>query len=239
MLYAVFAAGALSELSQVWSEIAAASGAAERLFEIMAVEPAIRRPAHPVALPEPPRGEIAFEDVHFAYPTRPETSALHGLSFTVRAGEKVAIVGPSGAGKSTIFHLILRFYDPTAGTVALDGVRLDAADPQDVRRRIALVPQDTAIFATSVRDNIRFGRPDATDAEIERAAEAAAAAEFIRRLPQGYDTRGRRARRHALGRPAPAHRDRARDPARCAAAAARRGDVIARCRERDPGADRR
>ena len=188
VLYAVFAAGALSELSQVWSEIAAASGAAERLFEIMAVEPAIRSPARPVALPEPPRGEVAFEDVHFSYPTRAETSALHGVSFKVRTGEKVAIVGPSGAGKSTIFHLILRFYDPTAGAVTLDGVRLDAADPQAVRRRIALVPQDTAIFASSVRDNIRFGRPEATDAEIESAAEAAAAAEFIRRLPQGYDT---------------------------------------------------
>jgi ATP-binding cassette subfamily B protein len=115
-------------------------------------------------------------------------SALHGVSFRVRAGEKVAIVGPSGAGKSTIFHLLLRFYDPTAGAVILDGVRLDAADPRDLRRRIALVPQESAIFASSVRENIRFGRPDATDAEIERAAEAAAAAEFIARLPQAYDT---------------------------------------------------
>jgi ATP-binding cassette subfamily B protein len=188
VLYAVFAAGALGELSQVWGEIAAASGAAERLFEIKAVEPAIRAPAQPAALPSPPRGEVAFEDVHFSYPTRTDTSALHGVSFTVRRGEKVAIVGPSGAGKSTIFHLILRFYDATAGAVRFDGVRIEQADPLELRRRIALVPQDTTIFATSVRDNIRFGRPDASDAEIEQAAQAAAAAEFIRKMPRGLDT---------------------------------------------------
>jgi ATP-binding cassette subfamily B protein len=188
VLYAVFAAGALGELSQVWGEIAAASGAAERLFEIKAIEPAIRAPAQPVALPSPPRGEVAFENVHFSYPTRADTSALHGVSFTVRRGEKVAIVGPSGAGKSTIFHLILRFYDPTAGAVRFDGVGIEQADPRELRRRIALVPQDTTIFATSVRDNIRFGRPDASDAEIEKAAQAAAASEFIKRMPQGLDT---------------------------------------------------
>jgi ATP-binding cassette subfamily B protein len=126
--------------------------------------------------------------VHFAYPTRAETSALHGVSFQVRPGEKLAIVGPSGAGKSTIFHLILRFYDPSAGRITFDGVPVYVVDPQELRRRIALVPQETVIFAASVRDNIRFGRPEASDAEIERAAEAAAAAEFIQRLPQGYDT---------------------------------------------------
>jgi ATP-binding cassette subfamily B protein len=188
VLYAVFAAGGLGELSQVWGEISAASGAAERLFEIMQAEPAIKAPARPAALPARSRGEVAFDNVHFAYPTRPETSALHGVSFQVRAGEKVAIVGPSGAGKSTIFHLILRFYDPTSGTVSIDGVRADAADPRELRRRIALVPQDTAIFSVSVRENIRFGRPEATDAEVVRAAEAAAAADFIRVLPRGYDT---------------------------------------------------
>jgi ATP-binding cassette, subfamily B, bacterial len=188
VLYAVFAAGGLGELSQVWSEIAAASGAAERLFEIMAVEPAIRPPPQPAPLPTPARGTVTFDDVHFSYPTRAETSALHGVSFQVQRGEKVAIVGPSGAGKSTIFHLILRFYDPSAGRIMFDGVALDRTDPRELRRRIALVPQDTAIFATSVRDNIRFGRPDASDAEIEQAADAAAATEFIRRLPQGYDT---------------------------------------------------
>ena len=188
VLYAVFAAGGLGELSQVWGEITAASGAAERLFEIMQAEPAIKAPARPVALPAQSRGAVAFDDVHFAYPTRPETSALHGVSFQVRPGEKVAIVGPSGAGKSTIFHLILRFYDPTSGTVSIDGVRADAVDPRELRRRIALVPQDTAIFSISVRENIRFGRPEATDAEVARAAEAAAAADFIRVLPRGYDT---------------------------------------------------
>jgi ATP-binding cassette subfamily B protein len=188
VLYAVFAAGGLGELSQVWGEISAASGAAERLFEIMEAEPAIKAPARPVALPTPGRGEVAFEEVHFAYPMRPELSALRGISFHVRPGEKVAIVGPSGAGKSTIFHLILRFYDPDSGTISIDGVRADATDPQELRRRIALVPQDTAIFSTSIRDNIRFGRPEATDAEIARAAAAAAATEFIHQLPRGYGT---------------------------------------------------
>jgi ATP-binding cassette subfamily B protein len=188
VLFAVFAASGLGQLSEVWGELSQAAGSAERLAELLAVEPAIKAPPRPLALPEPPRGEIAFDDVHFAYPTRAETSALHGVSFRVRAGEKVAIVGPSGAGKSTIFHLLLRFYDPTIGAVTVDGVRLDAADPRELRRRIALVPQEPVIFASSVRDNIRFGRLEATDAEIERAAEAAAAAEFIARLPQGYDT---------------------------------------------------
>jgi ATP-binding cassette subfamily B protein len=188
VLYAVFAAGGLGELSQVWGEISAASGAAERLFEIMKAEPAIKAPARPVALPVRGRGEVKFDDVHFAYPTRPEMSALRGVSLHVRPGEKVAIVGPSGAGKSTIFHLLLRFYDPDSGTVSIDGVQADACDPLELRRRTALVPQDTAIFSTSVRDNIRFGRPEASDTEVARAAEAAAAAEFIRQLPRGFET---------------------------------------------------
>jgi ATP-binding cassette subfamily B protein len=141
-----------------------------------------------VPLPEQPRAEVVFNNVRFAYPARPDTDVLDGVSFSVKAGEKVAIVGPSGAGKSTIFHLILRFYDPRSGAVAFDGVRLPEADPTELRRHIALVPQDTAIFGMSVRDNIRFGRPEATDAEIEQAAEDAAAASFIRALPQGYDT---------------------------------------------------
>ena len=151
-------------------------------------EPEMRAPAHPVPLAQRPRAEVAFDNVRFAYPARPEADVLDGVSFHVRPGEKVAIVGPSGAGKSTIFHLILRFYDPKSGAVTFDGVRLPDADPAELRRHVALVPQDTAIFAMSVRDNIAFGRPDATDAEIERAAEDAAAASFIRLLPQGYDT---------------------------------------------------
>jgi ATP-binding cassette subfamily B protein len=188
VLYAVFAAGGLGELSQVWGEIAQASGAAERLFEILGIEPQIKAPPQPVALPKPARGEVAFRDVRFAYPTRPAVSVLDGLSFTVKAGEKLALVGPSGAGKSTIFHLILRFYDPLSGSVTFDGVPLTAADPADLRGHIALVPQDAVVFAATVRENIRFGRPDASDAEIEKAAEAAHAAEFIVRMPQAYET---------------------------------------------------
>ena len=188
LLYAVFAAGALGELSQVWGEIALASGAAERIAEILTIEPVIRRPANPVALPVPGRGEIAFERVRFAYPARERGVVLEDVSFRVDPGEKLAIVGPSGAGKSTIFHLLLRFYDPVAGAIFFDGVKISDADPQELRRRIALVPQDVVVFAASVADNIRFGRPEASDAEIERAAELALADEFVARLPQGYDT---------------------------------------------------
>jgi ATP-binding cassette subfamily B protein len=188
ILYAVFGAGALGSLSEIGGEIAAASGAAERLFEILAIKPVIFRPARPLALPAPPRGEAAFEDVRFSYPTRSSVSALNGVSFAVRQGEKLAIVGPSGAGKSTIFHLLLRFYDPTAGRITLDGVGLTDLDPAALRARIALVPQDSVMFASSVRDNIRFGRPNASDAEVVRAAEHAHAASFIAGLPRGFDT---------------------------------------------------
>jgi ATP-binding cassette subfamily B protein len=188
VLYAIFAAGALSELSQVGAEIAQASGAAERLFEILAIRPAIERPPNPVALPAPARGEVAFEAVSFVYPSRLETTVLDNISFRVKPGEKVAIVGPSGAGKSTIFHLLLRFYDPISGAVTFDGVKLAEADPVDLRRHIALVPQDSVIFAATVRDNIRFGRPEATDPEVERAAEFALVSEFVRHMPQGYET---------------------------------------------------
>jgi ATP-binding cassette subfamily B protein len=188
VLFAVFAASGLGQLSEVWGELSQAAGSAERLAELLAVEPQIRAPSHPVPVPDRPRAELSFAAVRFAYPARPEANVLDGVSFQVKPGEKVAIVGPSGAGKSTIFHLILRFYDPKSGAVTFDGVRLPDADPAELRRHIALVPQDTAIFAMSVRDNIRFGRPDASDAGIERAAEAAAAAAFIRALPQGYDT---------------------------------------------------
>jgi ATP-binding cassette subfamily B protein len=188
VLFAVFAASALGQLSEVWGELSQASGSAERLSEILRIEPEIKAPANPLPLPSPPRGEVGFDAVRFAYPSRPRAFVLDGVTFDVRAGEKLAIVGPSGAGKSTIFHLLLRFYDPAGGAIAFDGVRIADVDPRELRRRIALVPQDTAIFGASVADNIRFGKPDATMAEITRAAEQAAAAEFIARLPHGYET---------------------------------------------------
>jgi ATP-binding cassette, subfamily B, bacterial len=188
ILYAVLGASALGSLSETGGEVAAASGAAERLFEILSIKPAIVRPANPRTLPAPPRGEAAFEDVRFAYPTRQNAPALNGVSFQVQRGEKLAIVGPSGAGKSTIFHLLLRFYDPTAGRVTFDGLPLADLDPADLRARIALVPQDSVMFASSVRDNIRFGRPDASEEEVARAVQHANAASFIAALPRGLDT---------------------------------------------------
>ncbi|MGA8899392.1 ABC transporter ATP-binding protein/permease [Bradyrhizobium sp.] len=187
VLYTAFAATGLGQLSEVWGEVSAASGAAERLFEILRVKSEITAPASPRPLPEPARGDVSFENVSFAYPMRPGISAVDGVSFSVRAGEKVAIVGPSGAGKSTLFHLLLRFYDPASGEVVVDGVPIRSADPGEVRKRIALVPQDPVVFAASARDNVRFGRPEAGDAEVERAADLAHASEFIRRLPGGFD----------------------------------------------------
>lgn len=186
LLYSVFAAGALGALSEVWSELSQAAGAAERLTEILAERPAIQPPADPLPLPATAKGAISFDDVSFSYPARPDRAAVHGLSFQVKPGETVAIVGPSGAGKSTVFSLILRFYDPESGRVVIDGVDVREADPAAVRQRIAIVPQDVTIFAASVRDNIGFGRQGASDAEIEAAAKAALADEFIARLDKGY-----------------------------------------------------
>ena len=188
VLYTAFAATGLGQLSEVWGEIAAASGAAERLLEILHVKPEITAPAAPRALPQPSRGDVTFEEVSFSYPARPEVPAIDRVSFAVKAGEKVAIVGPSGAGKSTLFHLLLRFYDPSSGSISFDGVPVPQADPQAVRSHIALVPQESAVFAASARENIRFGRPEASDAEVERAADMAHASEFIRRLPEGFET---------------------------------------------------
>ena len=187
ILYAAFAASGLGQLSEVWGEVSAASGAAERLFEILRVKSQIAAPASPRALPVPARGDVSFENVRFFYPTRPDAAAVDGISFKVSAGEKVAIVGPSGAGKSTLFHLLLRFYDPAAGTISVDGVPIKAADPQVVRARIALVPQESVAFAATARENIRFGRPEASDAEVEHASALAHATEFIRRLPGGFE----------------------------------------------------
>jgi ATP-binding cassette, subfamily B, bacterial len=188
VLYAAFAAAGLGQLSEVWGEVSAASGAAERLFEILDVRSEITAPALPQPLPQPPRGDVSFDNVRFNYPMRPDLPAIDGVSFSVKGGEKVAIVGPSGAGKSTLFHLLLRFYDTASGTIAFDGVPVKSADPRKLRTRMALVPQDSVVFAASARENIRFGRPEASDAEVERAAELAHATEFLRRLPEGFET---------------------------------------------------
>ena len=189
ILYAVFAAGAMTELAEVWGELAQAAGATERLLELLDTHPKVRAPAVPKALPEPPLGTVSFKGVHFAYPTRPGLSALNGVSFEVAAGETVALVGPSGAGKSTIFNLILRFYDPQLGIVAIDGLPVTDIDPQALRSRIALVPQDVALFDDTILENIRYGRSDASDAEVAQAAAVAQADTFISGLPQGYATR--------------------------------------------------
>jgi ATP-binding cassette, subfamily B, bacterial len=188
MLYAVFAASALATLSEAWSEISQAAGAAERIAEILDEKPAIEAPANPVALPAIPVGSVAFENVTFAYPSRPETAAVQGLSFSVKPGETVAIVGPSGAGKSSLYALLLRFYDPQKGRILVDGVDIKTADPETVRQRLALVSQDVTIFGASARENIAFGKPDASDAGIKAAAVTASADEFIARLERGYDT---------------------------------------------------
>lgn len=188
LLYSVFAAGALGALSEVWGELSQAAGAAERLTEILAEEPAIKAPADPVSLPQPPVGSIRFEEIEFAYPARPDLPALKSLSFAIEPGETVAIVGASGAGKSTVFSMILRYYNAQSGRILVDGVDIREADPVEVRQRLAIVPQDTVIFAASARDNIAFGRPGASNTEIIAAAKAALADEFITRLGDGYDT---------------------------------------------------
>ena len=188
VLYAVLAAAAMGELSEVWGEINQAAGAAERLGELLAVQSEIKSPLRPVPMPEPPRGEVAFRDVSFRYPSRPAISALNGISFRVRSGERVAIVGPSGAGKTTIFALLLRFYDPQRGTVAIDGVPLNEANLHELRSRFAIVPQEPALFADTVAANIGYGIGEASRSEMEKAARAAFAHDFITALPQGYDT---------------------------------------------------
>jgi ATP-binding cassette subfamily B protein len=188
VLYAVFAASSLGQLSEVYGELAQAAGAAERLGEILDTRPAITPPPDPKALPQPSPGTLGFRDVRFFYPSRPEDAALQGLTFAVGSGERVALVGPSGAGKSTVLQLLLRFYDPQEGSVEVDGVPVRDADPGALRNRMALVPQEPTIFGTSVLDNIRYGRPSASQDEVRRAATIAAADGFIRALPQGYAT---------------------------------------------------
>ncbi len=188
VFYAVIVAGSVGAISEVVGDLQRAAGAAERLLDLLHTEPQIAAPSSPVALPEPPRGEVQFENVRFHYPSRPDIPALNGLNLAVQPGETVAVVGPSGAGKTTVMQLLLRFYDPTQGTVRLDGVDLREADPTALRKRFALVAQEPVIFAADAWDNIRYGRPDASDDEVRAAAEAAAATEFLDRLPEGFES---------------------------------------------------
>ena len=188
IFYAVIVANATFVLAEAWGEIQRAAGASGRLLDILATEPTIAAPAAPVAMPAPAAGRVALEGVGFRYPSRPATAALDGFSLAVSPGEVVALVGPSGAGKSTVFQLLLRFYDPQAGAVTLDGVDARAADPRDWRRRFALVPQEPVIFAASLADNVRYGRPEATDAEVREACRLAYCLEFAERLPEGLAT---------------------------------------------------
>ena len=187
-LLAIMAAGSVGSLGEVWGDVQKAAGAMERISELLNSEPGIAAPAKPQALPVPARGAIAFEGVTFAYPGRPDLPTLKGFDLVVKPGETVALVGPSGAGKSTVLRLLLRFYDPQAGVVRLDGVDVRDAEPGEVRERMALVAQDSPLFSGSALDNIRFGREDATDAEARAAADAAQATPFISALPQGFDT---------------------------------------------------
>lgn len=181
-------AGSFGALTEVYGDLLRGAGAASRLSELLNARPTIAPPAKPQPLPQPPRGSLSFRNVTFRYPTRPETAALADFTLEVEPGETVAIVGPSGAGKSTIFQLTERFYDPQAGTIRLDGIPLTKADPADIRERIAFVPQDGVLFSATARDNLRYGKWDATEDEIWEAARAANAERFLRDLPQGLDT---------------------------------------------------
>ncbi|RPE66954.1 ATP-binding cassette subfamily B protein [Pacificibacter maritimus] len=188
VIYAIMVAGASGALSEIWGELQRAAGATERLVDLLSADDPVTDPKHPKALALPVRGEIAFDGVKFAYPARPHTSALSDVSFTVKAGETIALVGPSGAGKSTIIQLLQRFYDPQSGEITIDGVRIQDMTRASFRSHIALVPQDPVIFGTSALENIRFGRPEASDDEVIAAAKAAAADTFLSALPEGYDS---------------------------------------------------
>jgi ATP-binding cassette subfamily B protein len=185
IFYAVIVANATFVLAEVYGELQRAAGASERLLELLDTESRIRGPAHPAALPSPPQGRVAFEEVTFFYPSRPNHAALERFSLAVAPGEVVALVGPSGAGKTTVFQLLLRFYDPSSGRVRIDGVDAREADPRELRRRVAVVAQDPVIFASSVLENVRYGRPEARDNEVREALELANAHEFVARLPEG------------------------------------------------------
>ena len=188
VFYTLFMAMSAAALSDMWGQIQRAAGAMERLLELLNAVPQINTPQNPIPFPESQDGGLCFDNLTFYYPSRPSVPALESFSLQIKAGEKVAFVGPSGAGKSTAFHLLMRFYDPQVGRILVDGVDISQARIQDVRRSIGIVPQETVVFGASVRDNIRFGRPNATDAEVKAAANAAAAEDFIRQLPDGYQT---------------------------------------------------
>jgi ATP-binding cassette, subfamily B, bacterial len=188
LVYAAFVGTSAAALSEMWGEVQRAAGAMERLSELLQARPVIRAPEHPQELPARVQGSIRFDNVTFHYPSRPQHAALDNFSLEVSPGETIAFVGPSGAGKSTTFQLLLRFYDPDSGRVLIDDKRLADLRPEDIRAQIGLVPQDTVLFGASARENIRYGRPAASDAQIEAAAVAAAADEFLRKLPEGYDT---------------------------------------------------
>jgi ATP-binding cassette, subfamily B, bacterial len=188
LIYSGYMAMSAAVLSEVWGDVQRAAGAMERLMELHQAVPVIQAPPLPVALPATATGQVSFEHITFHYPSRPTQAALQNFSLSLRPGETVALVGPSGAGKSTVLQLLLRFYDPAQGRILMDGVDIALADPAQVRARIALVPQDTVLFGATARDNIRYGNPDASDADIEAAARAAAAHDFILQLPQGYET---------------------------------------------------
>ena len=188
VFYAILVAGGVGAMSETWGDIQRAAGASERLVELLNVRPAIAVPARPKVLPKPSRGAVAFQNVVFRYPSRSDHAALNGFSLSVKPGEAVALVGPSGAGKSTVFQLLLRFYAAQEGKISFDGVDIAELDPADLRRGIAIVTQDPVIFSGSIADNIRYGRPQASDEELRNAVEAAAAGEFVTRLPQGLDT---------------------------------------------------
>ena len=186
IVYAIMVGGAFAAVSETWGDVQRAAGASERLVELLETSPAITVPVHPKALPAPARGEVQFDNVVFRYPLRPDTPALNGFCLAVDPGEAVALVGPSGAGKSTVFQLLLRFYAAQQGTIAFDGVDIAAVDPRALRRSIGLVAQDPVIFSGTIADNIRYGRPEASDDEVRAAADGAAALEFVEKLPDGF-----------------------------------------------------
>ena len=188
LIYTIMVGGAVAALSEVWGELQRAAGATERLIELLTIEDSVQDPTEPQDLPLPVKGALTFDDVKFSYPSRPEISALDGIDLKIAPGETIALVGPSGAGKSTIVQMVQRFYDPQEGAVLIDGIDLRDLNRGEFRKHIALVPQDPVIFAETARENIRFGRPEATDAEVEAAAKAAAAHDFLMRLPDGYES---------------------------------------------------